>query len=116
MLDDPAQWAGLNQALSALFLTEPRDHWITLTTGRDAGVTPVLELDEIAAHPQTQAREMVVEHDGLNQVGIAPKLSDTPGGIRRPPAQPGAHGEALLLELGLDPVSIRDLRQRGIID
>ena len=116
MLADREQWPGLTRSLSCLFLTRPRDHWISITENRDAGVTPVLSLDEAASNPQTEAREMVVEFEGLRQVGITPKMSHTPGSIRRCPASPGANGEELLSELGMDSEDISGLRQRGIID
>jgi alpha-methylacyl-CoA racemase len=116
MLDDTEQLSTLKQALVDLFLTEPRDYWVELVGDNDAILVPVLSIEEAAVHAQTQAREMVVERHGLTQVGIAPKLSETPGNIDGPPATPGAHSEDVLTDLGLDTQTIADLRMRGITD
>ena len=76
----------------------------------------MLSLEEAAVHAQAQTREMFVERHELTQVGIASKLSETPGNIDGPPARPRAHFEDVLTDLGLDTQSIADLRMRGTTD
>ena len=51
----------------------------------------------------------------IKQVGIAIKLSDTPGRIRSLPPALGEHTEEVLLALGYNKQRISELRQEGII-
>ena len=58
------------------------------------------------------------EHDGetVRQVGIGPKLSDTPGSVRALGATtPGQHTDAILAELGYDADCIAALREDGAV-
>ncbi len=114
LLADSARWSELEAELTTLFQTRPRDHWIERIGKCDAAVTPVLSPEEVATHPQTRAREMIVESHGLEQVGIAPKLGETPGRIRTPPATPGQHSAEILSELGYDENRIAELKTLGV--
>ena len=76
---------------------------------------------DIAADPHYQARGMlqpVPMDDGstLALPGIVPKLSATPGRHRRNAPALGQDSEAVLLELGLSPAQIAELRARGIVN
>lgn len=61
---------------------------------------PVLDLAAIVAHPQTAAREMLIETDGYRGMGVPIKLGRTPGGFRRPPPDFDADGPAIRAALG----------------
>lgn len=114
LLADRSRWSELETALTTLFASRPRDYWVDLVGERDAGIAPVLSPEEVATHPQTRAREMVVESNGIKQVGITPKLSEMPGRIRTPPAAPGEHSEEILSELGYDENRIAELENRDV--
>ncbi len=45
--------------------------------------------------------------DGVEQPAPAPRFSQTPGAIQRPPALPGEHTDEILESLGLDPAILR---------
>lgn len=79
---DPAKWDAYTERLIELFATRTRDEWCDLLEGTDACVAPVLELDEVAAHPHMQARGAYVERDGVAHTAPAPRFSRTPGTIR----------------------------------
>lgn len=64
-------------------------------------MSAVLDVEELEWEAQHIDRDMIVEKFGIRQVGIAPKFSDTPSSIRRPPSRPGAHTAEILAELGL---------------
>jgi formyl-CoA transferase len=75
---------------------------------------------DIAADPHFAARGMIQEMiagDGepLKVPGIVPKLSATPGAIRRAAPKLGEHTEEVLKEFGYGEAAIRDLRQSKII-
>lgn len=81
----------------------------------------VYTIADIFADPQYAAREMLVKvpHPSLGhtvQAGVVPKLSATPGGIRRTGPDVGADTDQVLQdELGYSPATIAGLRARGIV-
>ena len=59
-----------------------------------------------------------VEHPTLGkvkQVGIAPKLSSTPGKVRSLSPLPGQHTNEILRGLGYKQEEINNLRQEGVV-
>lgn len=79
--------------------------WLTIFEDIEACVSPVLTLPEVIAHPQTQARDMIIETDDaekgrMKHVGIPIKLSDTPGTIRTKAPKLGEHNEEIINNLG----------------
>jgi len=75
---------------------------------------------DIAADPHYAAREMLLETvagDGepLKQPGVVPKLSATPGAIRRAAPKLGEHSDEVLREAGYAQAEIDALREKGII-
>nr|WP_245795680.1 CaiB/BaiF CoA-transferase family protein [Actinacidiphila alni] len=88
---DPAHWPELRAAVAARFRTRSREEWTRVFEGSDACVAPVLSLREAPEHPHLAARGTFTEAAGTVQPAPAPRLSATPGALRRPPALPGAH-------------------------
>jgi crotonobetainyl-CoA:carnitine CoA-transferase CaiB-like acyl-CoA transferase len=87
-------------------------------TGLPAG--PVLSVTEMHADPQAQARAMVVEttHPKAGRtkaIGLPIKLSETPGGIRRPAPVFGQHTREVLEETGYSASEISDLAASGAV-
>ena len=75
---------------------------------------------DIAADPHYAARDMLLETvagDGepLRQPGLVPKLSATPGAIRRAAPRLGEHTDEVLREAGYAEAEIGALRQKGIV-
>jgi alpha-methylacyl-CoA racemase len=89
--DDPAQWPKLKECIAERFATRSRAEWTAVFEGTDACVAPVLSLGEAVEHPHLAARGTFTDEGGLTQPAPAPRLSATPGTVRRPPALPGAH-------------------------
>ena len=80
----------------------------------------IYTIADIAADPHYQARGMLMPvqmDDGslLTVPGIIPKLSLTPGSHRRNAPSLGQDTDAVLQELGLTPVQIQGLRDKGIV-
>ena len=105
-LDDRARWPWIHAELEALIATRSRDDWVALFEGEEACVTPVLSLAEAANSAQALARGMVSKHHGIRQIGIAPRLSATPGAIAAPPVAPGADSAEILADLGFSESEI----------
>jgi crotonobetainyl-CoA:carnitine CoA-transferase CaiB-like acyl-CoA transferase len=114
------KWDEIRSFLQQSFLNRTRDEWFELLTQNDIPAGKVYSLEEVFTDPQVLHRQMVteVEHPSLGkvkQVGIAPKLSDTPGKIRSLSPLLGEHTEEILLGLGYSLKDIRNLREEGAI-
>jgi alpha-methylacyl-CoA racemase len=110
---DKAAW--VRGELESLFAAQPFAYWERRFSVVDCGVTPVLPMDEALVHPQFQARDMVVEHEGLRQFAPPFKMSDFHFHVRRSAPAQGADSEAILREAGYVESEIANLRSAGII-
>jgi formyl-CoA transferase/CoA:oxalate CoA-transferase len=77
-------------------------------------------IDAALAHPQVQARDMVltVEHPTagpLRMAGSPIKLSEYTTTVRRPPPMLGEHTGEVLRELGYTAADIETMRQEGVV-
>jgi len=84
-------------ALEEIFATRTRDEWQPTLSALDACCEPVLDLDEVASHPQIAARRIFER----SEQGHAPRL--------------GEHTDEVLRGIGLDQERIDFLRSGGLI-
>jgi alpha-methylacyl-CoA racemase len=110
-----SRWPELKEKVAAMVATKTRDEWDAILEGSDVCYAPVLTVSEAKEHPHHVARGTFVESGGIVQPGPAPRLSRTPGQIRRPPAHAGQHTDELLSELGLAADRIAALRAAGVV-
>ncbi len=113
--NDPAAWPALKEKIAALFLTKTRDEWCALMEGSDACFAPVLSMAEAPAHPHNAARATFIAIDGVVQPAPAPRYSATKTATPTPPADPGAHTDEILADLGRSADAIFELRARGVV-
>lgn len=111
----------IKPAIRAKFLERTFDEWRAVFADRDVCVEPVLDLNEAFAHPQTQARGMIVDvpkPGGATQRQVANplKFSRAQADYRHTGVDRGAHTEAVLREAGFDAAEIDDLREGGVIE
>jgi crotonobetainyl-CoA:carnitine CoA-transferase CaiB-like acyl-CoA transferase len=81
---------------------------------------PVYDIDQFMADPHVTAREILVEVPDaemghLPMHNIIPRLSETPGHLRRPAPGLGEHTAEILGALGLNHAEIDRLAREGII-
>jgi alpha-methylacyl-CoA racemase len=81
----------------------------------DACVSPVLDWDEAAAHPQAVAREAFVTVDGVVQPAPAPRLSVTPAPMPQAAVAPGSQSGSILREWGIASDRIAAALDSGMI-
>jgi crotonobetainyl-CoA:carnitine CoA-transferase CaiB-like acyl-CoA transferase len=97
--------------IAALLATKTRDEWEAVFAGADACVEPVLEPQELPAHPLHHARGMFFDLDGHQQVR-------TPFGTAenhtRPP-QLGEHTAVVLRDAGFSDAEVSALRSASAI-
>lgn len=108
-------WPAMKQRVAAAVARHTRDELAALFDGTDACVTPVLGLDEAAAHPHNQARGTFVDVAGVTQNAPAPRFSRSVPGTPRPASLDGARTDAVLAELGYDASAIEALRRGGVL-
>jgi crotonobetainyl-CoA:carnitine CoA-transferase CaiB-like acyl-CoA transferase len=107
--------------IEGIIRTRNRDDWYELLVKADVCVGKVYDVEEMVNDPQILHRRMIVEteHPTLGKVkefGVAIKLSDTPGSVRRAAPLAGEHTEDVLKELGFTGDEIGGLRTRGVIE
>ncbi|VTU37233.1 CaiB/BaiF CoA transferase family protein [Variovorax sp. PBL-E5] len=112
--------AALNQILDAAFLQRTVAEWEHVFHEATALFGPVLTVPQVLEHPQMQALGLVqsVNHPKLGAIPqLAPPIfmSDTPGGIRRPPPMFGEHTAEVLSELGYSSAEIERFAGTGVV-
>ena len=117
---DPSRRDEIFRHFRAILLTKTRDEWVAALAGLDVCVAPVQTIAEAVEDPHNRHRRMVleVEHPNLGQiqqVGIAAKLSDTPGRVRSTAPRPGQHTDEVLSEIGLSAAEIAALKREDAI-
>ena len=116
-----AEEEAARREVEAIIRTRDRDDWFEYLTRADVCVGKVYDVEEMVQDPQVLHRGMIVEahhprFGKVRQFGIALKLSDTPGTVRRAAPVPGEHTDEVLRGLGLGGEEIAALRRRGVID
>ena len=122
----PYQWATgkkrdeVRSSLGEIFKTRSRNEWSEFFEVKDISGSPVLEIDEVFSDPQVMHRQMVIEMEDpelgkVRQVGILPKLSDTPGKFRSFAPYLGEHTSEVLQSLGYSQQDIERLRTDKIV-
>ncbi|MEM1148788.1 MAG: CoA transferase [Pseudomonadota bacterium] len=98
--------AALVETLTPIFQTDTASNWLRRLADGDVPAAPILAIDKVLAHPQTRARDMLVDiaHPDLGQtktLGLPIKFSRTPGrvqGVVSP--RLGEHARDILREAG----------------
>lgn len=110
----------LKRELQMEFEKADFQHWCRLFASVDACVEPVLELSEAAAHPQLQARQMIVEvpREGKpahRQIACPIRFSGGLAAPRQVGGALGAHADQVLAEQGYSLERIAELRASGVL-
>lgn len=107
--------------LEGIFRGRPTAEWIEVLTHAGVPTSPINTVDEVLAHPQVEAMEMIAtahaaDGSSLKLVGVPIKLSDTPGAPGIHPPRLGEHTDHILTEvLGMDESDVRRLREAGAL-
>lgn len=109
---DPSVWPALKEKVAAVIATKTRDEWCALLEHTDACVTPVLSMAEAPHHPQSVARRLFEEVDGVTQPAPAPRFAATPAA----PLSRSTDGiGATLSAFGIQADKVDDLRTAGAL-
>ena len=110
----------LTDALTPLFQRRTVAEWLQRLD--DAGVPagPVLDIAQMHADPQAQAREMIVQTTHpvagpVKSIGLPIKFSETPGSVQRAAPLLGEHTREVLREHGYSESEIDQMAEQGAI-
>ncbi len=108
------------EEIEAIIRTRTRDEWYDFLVKHDVCVGKVYDIEEVFEDPQVQARQMVVETEHpevgkVKEVGVAIKLSDTPGAVRHAAPYRGEHTDDVLRQLGMSETQIKELRDTRVV-
>jgi alpha-methylacyl-CoA racemase len=103
----------VHRAMEEVFAARTRDEWREALADVDACCEPLLDLDEVAAHPQIAARRLISDHGSGIEVRPVAQLRDD--WRRRDAPGLGEHTAEVLAELGLDASRYKELMSQGVI-
>ncbi len=110
----------LTPIMEETFRTQTTAHWVETLERAGVPCGPIYNIEQVYADPHVQSRDMAVELQhpkagGIRNIGVAVKLSDTPGSVRTPAPLLGQHTDEVLAEFGYADADIAALRQSGAL-
>lgn len=107
-------------AMAEILRTKPSADWLAAFDAAGVPAGPVHSIGEALSHPQTLARDMVVEQQHpeagpVKSIGLPIKLSETPAQYRRPSPRLGEDTRALLAECGYGEAEIAQMLEAGVV-
>jgi crotonobetainyl-CoA:carnitine CoA-transferase CaiB-like acyl-CoA transferase len=103
----------VHREMETLFASRTRAEWERELAGLDACCEPVLDLDEIASHPQVAARRLIASTKTGVEVRPAVRLREEWRRLDAP--RLGEHSAAVLAEVGVDERRLAELRGQGVV-
>jgi len=110
----------IGRLLDEAFMKKTRAEWAQLFRDAKMRCDPCLTYEEVIAHPQLAANDIVfsVDHPARGEVkmlGLPVKLKKTPGKPQGPSPLLGQHTEEILLKLGYKSKDIAAMEKQGIV-
>jgi len=106
----------------AIMLTKTRDEWVDFFAQSDICFTPVLTMEEMCAHPQVIAREMILKLPNFKGsgrdiplTGVPIKLSGTPGEAVLSFPKLSEHTDLVLKQAGYTQDELDNFKKSGVI-
>ena len=111
----------VDAAIAAFCAARPRAELETLGREHDVAISRILDIADIARDPHFRERGMFLEWDDpvagrVKGPGVAPKFSETPGGVWRGAPWLGQDNKEVLVGLlGYSPQELERLRSEGVV-
>jgi crotonobetainyl-CoA:carnitine CoA-transferase CaiB-like acyl-CoA transferase len=102
-----------HKAMESVFASKTRSEWEQKLAGLDVCCEPVLDLDEVASHPQIAARRLIASR--RTGVEIRPAVPLRQDWRRLDPPALGEHTAEILAEVGVDSERLEVLRKLGAV-
>jgi crotonobetainyl-CoA:carnitine CoA-transferase CaiB-like acyl-CoA transferase len=108
------------QYMRKTFKLKTLDEWDAILADLDICWGKIQSTREVLEDPLFLKRETVVEIEGLDgkkskTLGVAVKLSETPGSVRTPPVDFGESTAAILEEMGYTEEDIKRFEKKGVV-
>ena len=109
----------LEKILEKIFITKSSKEWIKILIENSIPSGPIYNMKEVWEDEQVKFRKMEVKLDHPKQknsrnIGVAVKLSKTPGKIKSPAPLYGEHSKSILRELGYSDDEINNIIKSNI--
>ena len=104
---------GAHEEMESVFLSRTRLEWEQKLAGLEVCCEPVLELGEVATHPQVVARGLIASRP--EGVEVRPAIPLRADWRRRAAPSLGGHTAEILAEVGVDAARLATLRQEGAV-
>jgi crotonobetainyl-CoA:carnitine CoA-transferase CaiB-like acyl-CoA transferase len=128
MIDDPRSRTNTDRvrhidecdgAVAAFIAERTLDEAMAVFSAAEVTATPVYEIDQLVADKHIQARGVIVkapdsEAGSVLMHNVIPRLSETPGKLRRPAPALGEHTRELLKAVGYSDARIASLIKEGV--
>jgi len=105
--------ARAHEAMELVFSSRTRSEWEEELGGLDVCCEPVLELDEVASHPQVVARALIAS--ARTGTETRPAVAVRSDWRRRDPPALGEHTAEVLSEVGVDGRRLDQLKKDGAV-
>ena len=110
----------LVEALSAVFSSKARRHWVDALAQTNASVIENIAIPDFHDDPHVRSAGLIVgrEHPGFgmaDHLGVVPQLSGTPARVGRPTPVLGAETDEILSEAGYTSEQIAALKSVGAV-
>ena len=110
----------LTPIMEETFRTQTTAHWVEVLENAGVPCGPIYNIEQVYADPHVQSRDMSVELDhpksgSIRNIGVAVKLSDTPGSVRTPAPLLGQHSEEVLAQYSYADGDITAFRDAGVL-
>ncbi|HEX9094483.1 MAG TPA: CoA transferase, partial [Candidatus Dormibacteraeota bacterium] len=102
-----------HRTMEAVFQSRTRSEWERELAGLEVCCEPVLDLNEVATHPQIASRGLVV--NGPAGVEVRPAVPMRADWRRRDAPALGEHTAEILSEVGIDGTRLAALEKEGAI-
>ncbi|GAC1513208.1 MAG: CaiB/BaiF CoA-transferase family protein [Candidatus Dormibacteraceae bacterium] len=103
----------VHREMEGVFASRTRSEWERALSGLDVCCEPVLNLDEVASHPQIAARQLIQSR--RTGVEVRPAVQLRSDWRRLDPPGLGEHTAEILSEIGVDAKRLEELKAKGVV-
>ena len=110
----------LTPIMEETFRTKTTAHWVEVLENAGVPCGPIYNIKQVYADPHVRSRDMSVELEhpksgSIRNIGVAVKLSETPGSVRTPAPLLGQHSHEVLAQYGYAEGDVAAFRDAGVL-